>query len=181
MKKLVSTFMILFSVISVVKAENNIQLSIAGNYMFEVDNLYFAEIDRYYYVGDAFIFKAEADYYLEGFNNKFGVGIYASIGAPWYDGFEETSMTEFGPTLKWKFDINEFKIIPSLYIGYRSYEGEAGDGLGLNLSLKAQYPQEGFIPFVDFGFLSQPAGGNDATDITFAPVFIIGGGISIEL
>jgi len=181
MKRFFLLILILVNTSLFAQPGNNIQVSISGAYLFESDNLYFAEIDRFFYIGDAFILKAESDYYFHAFKNNFGVGMFANIGSPWYDGFEETFMIEFGPALKWKFNINKIVLIPSLYIGYRSYEGDAGDGLGLNLSVKAQFPQEKFIPFIDIGFLTQPAGGNDATDITFSPVFILGGGVSFNL
>ncbi len=181
MKRLIFFILLCINTSSFAQSENNVQVSISGAYMFESDNLYFAEVDRYFSIGDAVILKAEGDYYLQKFNNNFGIGLFASFGSPWYDGFEETSMIEFGPTLKWKFNLEQVELIPSLYIGYRSYEGDAGDGLGINLSFKAQFPRDKFIPFVDIGFLTQPAGGNDATDITFSPLFILGGGVGFNL
>ena len=181
MKRFIFLILICANTSLLAKPGNNVQVSISGAYLFESDNLYFAEIDRFFYIGDAIILKAESDYYFHTFNKNFGVGLFANIGSPWYDGFEETLMIEFGPALKWKFNLKKIVFIPSFYIGYRSYEGDAGDGLGLNLSIKAQFPQDKFIPFIDIGFLTQPAGGNDATDITFSPVFILGGGVSFNL
>ena len=181
MKKLFFIALLFISTNLFANPDKNFQVSLSGNYLFESENLYFVEVDRFYFFGDAFIFKTEIDYYLDGFANNFGLGFFANIGSPWYDGFEETSMTEFGPTLKWKIRFQKMIIIPALYIGFRSYDGDAGDGLGLNLSLKAQYPQDNFIPFIDICFLSQPAGGNDATDITYAPVFILGAGVAFNL
>lgn len=159
----------------------NIEIAVSAAHMTETDNLYFAEVNRYFYVGDAFIFKAEASYFFNAFSKRFGLGFYTNLGSPWYDGFEETSMSEFGAVLKWRLYAGKIIFVPSLYVGYRSYEGNAGEGLGLNFSVITQYPLKNITPFVDIGFLSQPAGGNDATDITYAPVFIIGGGIAINL
>jgi len=34
-----------------------------------------------------------------------------------------------------------------------------------------------YTVFGDFGFLTQPTGGNDVADITWAPIFYIAGGI----
>jgi hypothetical protein len=182
MKCLFSIFLLLLLTFSTnLFAKPDKQLSISGIYMFDDDNLYFAEANRYFFVGDAFIFKAEFDYYADAFAKNFAIGIFANFGSPWYDGFEETSMTEFGPSLKWRFSVKQLEIIPALYIGYRSYEGNAGEALGINFSVKAQFPQDNFVPFVDFGFLSQPVGGNDDTDMTFSPVFVIGGGVGINL
>ena len=180
MKLLFLLVLLIFSTSLLAKPGNN-QLSISATYMLEDDNLYFAEANSYFFVGDALIFKAEYDYYLASFGRNFGIGLFANIGSPWYDGFEETSMTEFGPSLKWRFDINQMEIIPAIYIGYRSYDGDAGEGLGINFSLKAQFPQDNFIPFIDIGFLTQPVGGNDDTDMTFSPVFTIGGGVGFNL
>ena len=173
---------LLFFIISFSYAgSNTTHISIAATQMSETDNLYFAEIDRYFYVGDALLFKAEVDFYLAAFNKNFGIGVFANFGSPWYGWYEEVSMTEFGPSFKFKINAGKVVFVPSLYIGYRSYEGDAGEALGLNLSVKVQYPLEKIVPFVDIGFLSQPAGGNDDTDITFSPVFIIGGGIGFDL
>lgn len=178
MKKL----LLLLSLLScplIAQNNKNIELSIALVQMTETDNLYFAEINRYFYVGDALITKAEVVYYSESFSKNFGVGMYINIGSPWYDGFGETSMTEIGPVLKWKIKIDKIVLVPTLYVGYRYYDQKAGDGLGINFSGIIQYPLDKFTPFLDLGFFSQPAGGNDATDITYAPVFGIGGGISV--
>ena len=181
MKRLLFLLLVCLSTNLFAQPDSNMQLSISGNYMFEDDNLYFAEVNRFFFIGDAVIFKAEIDLYLESFNENFGIGFFVNIGSPYYDGFEETSMTEFGPSIKWRFDVNKIEFIPALYIGYRSYEGDAGEALGINFSLKAQFRQDNFIPFIDIGFLTQPVGGNDATDMTFSPIFIIGGGVGLNL
>ena len=160
------------------QSKHNSELSIAGTFMVESDNLFIAEANRYFFVGDALLLKAEYDYYLDSFSKHFGLGLYINIGSPWYDGYEETSMTEIGTSLKWKFFINKVVLIPAAYVGYRSYEGSAGEGLGLNLSVKAQLPQDKFIPFAEIGFLTQPVGGNDESDATYSPVFIFGGGVA---
>jgi len=60
---------------------------------------------------------------------------------------------------------------PGAYFGYRSYGGDAGTGLGINGSLAFEYQLNKVKPFLDLGIMSQPAGGNDATDFTYSPVF----------
>jgi hypothetical protein len=179
MKRLI--FIVLFAPLFLQAQLKNSEVSLALNFMTESDDLYFAEADRYYYVGDALLFKADFSFFPDAFGKRFGIGIYSNLGSPWYDGFEETFTTEFGPLLKWKLVANKITFIPTLYIGYRSYEGDAGDGMGLNFSVLTQFSMDNFNPFIDIGFMSQPAGGNDATDITYGPVLIIGGGVTFGL
>ncbi len=179
MKKLfLIAIIVLYPAILISQSLNNAEFSISAGYIFEDDGLYFAEANRYFYFGDTEFFKGEASLYLNSFSNNFGFGAFFTYASPYYDGYGSITMTEFGPTLKVKFKLkNNITLIPTLYIGYRSYSDDAGDGLGLNLSVITQFKFEKVNPFLDIGFVSQPAGGNDATDITIGPVMLIGGGI----
>ncbi|MBN1498828.1 MAG: hypothetical protein JW982_01615 [Spirochaetes bacterium] len=96
---------------------------------------------------------------------------------------------EFGIALKPKFIMNEkmaFK--PGLNIGYRLNDRESmttspdeiteSDGLGLNLSAEVIYSiNDSYSLLVDFGFLSQPAGGNEDANVTWAPIFYLNVGV----
>jgi hypothetical protein len=181
MKKFVLIFLFFLQLNLFAQSKSNNEISIAGTFMVESDNLFLEEANRHFYVGDAFLGKAEFDYFFDTFSKNFGIGFYVNIGSPWYDGNGETFMVEFGPSVKWRIDLNKVVVVPAIYIGYRSYEDPAGEGLGLNLSIKAQFPQDTFIPFIDVGFLSQPVGGNDDTDATFSPVLIFGAGVGFAL
>lgn len=65
------------------------------------------------------------------------------------------------------------------YFGYRVYGDDTGTGPGINGSVAFEYQLNDKIkPFVDLGILTQPAGGNDFTDITYSPVLQINFGIT---
>lgn len=159
----------------------SLDVSVSAIYVVEGDNLYVHEADEYYYVGDGFLVKGEAIRYLPAFSQRFGVGAFMHAGYIWYDGFEEIAMFELGPAFSWRLQVEPFVVVPTLYFGYRRYSDDAGDGLGINLSLQARYPMGSYTPFFDVGFLTQPAGGNDASDATFSPVFTVGAGLTFGL
>jgi hypothetical protein len=155
------------------------EFSISVGYMIEDAVLYFHEINQERYVGDTFLLKADASYFSDSFSKRFGFGIYYTFGEPFYAFYDVVSQHEFGLVIKAKFSASRMLlIVPTVYVGYRSYDGEAGEGLGLNFSTIFQFPMDNISPFVDIGFMTQPTGGNDETDITYSPVFIIGGGVS---
>jgi len=99
---------------------------------------------------------------------------------------------ELGVALKAKFMLSpDLAMKPGLNIGYRSLSRDSvagyddpgddlsADGLGLNLSVEFQFALEGgYIFFADVGFLSQPAGGTDDVDVTWAPIFYLCAGIA---
>ena len=161
--------------------ESDLDVSVSATYVLEGDNLYVAEADEFFYVGDGVLLKGEAIRYLPAFSRRFGVGVFLQAGYLWYDGYEEIAMVEAGPAFSWRLQVEPFVVVPTLYFGYRHYGDDAGDGLGINVSLQARYPRGRYTPFLDVGFLTQPTGGNDDTDITFSPVFTLGAGLSFGL
>ena len=116
---------------------------------------------------------------------KFAVGAYFNYSSftASYGGYDaDADFYEFGIALKPRFILNATTAVkPGLNIGYRklSVEGyDDADGLGLNLSIEVQFMLEGgYVFFIDGGFLSQPAGGNDDVDITWAPIVYLAAGI----
>lgn len=155
--------------------QKSFEISAAYNYVTEAENLYFWEADRFLYVGSGSLFKAEGVNYF----SSFGVGGYFNVGTIWYDGFEDIGLVEAGSVFKYKIEAGKINLIPTIYLGYRTYGDEnAGDGFGANFSLITQYNLDQIKPFLDLGFISQPVGGNDATGISFGPVFSIGAGIA---
>jgi hypothetical protein len=53
---------------------------------------------------------------------------------------------------------------------------------GIGPSIEVQFATGSVVaPHVEIDFLSQPAGGNDYTDITFSPIFYLGAGCSLGL
>jgi len=155
------------------------EFSISLGYMFEGE-VYVWEPNFYGSVGETFLLKAEFDHYFATLNGRFGVGAYYSFSMPWYDGYEEVSVHEIGAVLKARLNAGDnIQIKPGAYFGYRAYGDDAGQGLGINGSVAVQYSvSEKLKPFIELGILSQPTGGNDATDITYSPVFQISAGVT---
>jgi len=177
------TFLILtlLCIVSNLNAQKlkNTEFSISAAYMFEDAVLYFHEINQERFVGDTFLLKGDFSYFPDSFSKRFGFGLYYTWAEPFYAFYDVVSQNEFGLSLKAKFNISRKIIfVPTAYIGYRSYDGEAGEGMGVNFSAIFQFPLDKITPFLDIGFMTQPAGGNDETDITYSPVFVIGGGVS---
>ena len=131
------------------------------------------------------LLRAIGDMYV---TPKFAVGAYVNIsrGDVSYASAEETfTMYELGISFKPRFQISPKHFIkPGLNIGYRKLDipdiGNAeSDGLGVNLSVELQFLLESeYIFYIDGGFLSQPAGGNDETDVTWSPILYILGGVA---
>jgi hypothetical protein len=136
--------------------------------------------------------RAFADAYVAP---KFAVGVYGNyskftLKSSDYDASVSGTLFEFGVSLKPRFLLSpEVAIKPGLNIGYRSTSrasmpGEtnvdlSADGMGLNLSVELQIKLEGdYIFHIDGGFLSQPVGGTDDADVTWAPIMYLAAGIT---
>jgi hypothetical protein len=148
------------------------EFSISLGYMFEGE-IYMWEQNFYGSVGETILFKAEYDHYFSVLAGRFGLGPYYCFGIPYYNGYEEIMQHEIGAVLKFRFNAGDkFQIKPGAYFGFRAYGDNAGTGFGINGSVSLQYQvSEKIKPFIDLGIMSQPAGGNDATDITYSPTF----------
>jgi hypothetical protein len=126
-----------------------------------------------------------ADFYLI---EKLAMGVYVNYSSASFEETDETAtIYEFGISIKPRFILSggSLAIKPGIQLGYR---GESVDikgaddvkGFGVNLSIEFQFNiHSNIAPFGIIGFLSQPAGGSDDTNVTFAPIFYVGGGISI--
>lgn len=116
---------------------------------------------------------------------KLAVGAFANYSSASFKGITNTaSLMEFGAAIKARFPLADgaAALKPGLNIGYRIISVDIPNvkdtkGLGLNLSVEVQFASKGFIPFVETGFFSQPAGGNKDTDVTWAPIIYIAGGV----
>ncbi|MFZ2905787.1 MAG: hypothetical protein WAZ98_06265 [Cyclobacteriaceae bacterium] len=161
------------------------EFSISVGYMFEGEG-YAAYFDQYFSVGETILIRSEFDHYFSAMGNRFGFGAYYMLGFPYYSYvYEVVTMHEFGLVLKGRLNAGEKLLIkPGIYTGYRSYSGGEyttvgpGTGFGLNASLAFQFQTNGIKPFIDLGIMTQPAGGNDETDITYSPTFQINFGIT---
>ena len=128
---------------------------------------------------------------------KFAVGAYfnyspAQLEKSGYNIDVDATFWELGIALKPRFVLSPtIALKPGLNIGYRNSTRDkiagfdspdtdvSADGLGLNLSVELQILLNGgYIFFVEGGFLSQPAGGTDDADVTWAPIMYLAGGIA---
>ncbi len=130
------------------------------------------------------LLQAFADFYLM---EKLAMGVYVNYSNASFEETDETTdVFEIGGSIKPRFILSggSLAIKPGLQIGYRteSIDIEGAEdimGLGVNVSVEFQFATESNItPFGVIGFLSQPAGGNDDTDVTFGPIFYLGAGVA---
>jgi hypothetical protein len=118
---------------------------------------------------------------------KFAVGAYVNF-SPMSSDYSNIGATlfEIGFALKPRFPIADgaATIKPGLNIGYRLISSDipASDevnAMAINVSCEVQFDaKQGFVPYFEIGFLAQPVGGNDLTDVTFAPIIYFGGGVA---
>jgi hypothetical protein len=130
------------------------------------------------------VIHAFGDFYLV---DKLAMGVYANLGPSITvsESKETATMYEFGVSIKPRFVIRGggVAVKPGLEIGYRVVSGKVFSNdvraLALNGSVELQInTHSGVIPFLVVGIYSQPAGGNGDTNVTFAPLFYAGIGVS---
>ena len=136
---------------------------------------YVAEFDVYQGTGSGLMLHTFYDHFVA---EHFGLGVFFSFSRPELNFFEEpASYTEVGLALKPRFFLGDnFTVKPGLNLGYRvineSFIEDPVTGLGIDLTTEIQFNIAGaFKPYVDLGFITQPTGGNEDSDITFGPVF----------
>jgi len=139
---------------------------------------------------------SEMGFTLKGYFDQFvlpmfAVGVYGQYSSTTltYGDLEVSAdMYEFGLTFKPKFMITPTSAIkPGLEIGYRKSTRESfapddiltdADGLALNMSAEVQFMLDnGYIFGITLGFITQPTGGNEEADVTWAPIFYALAGI----
>lgn len=179
MKKIMLTLLLLGVLCAQAQNLKKSDFSVSLGYMFEGE-VYLWESDFYGSVGETLLIRLEYDHYFDAMANRFGLGLFYTYGSPWYDGYETTGMHEIGGVIKARLSAGDKLLIkPGAYFGFRSYANNAGTGLGINGSVAFEYQLSDKIkPFIDLGILTQPAGGNEATDITYSPVFQVNFGIT---
>lgn len=89
-----------------------------------------------------------------------------------------------GGTLRARFQLEGgIQLRPGVILAYQSTSGDAFDdvsGLNVGLSFDVVFPLKGFNAIVgEIGFTSQPSGGNEDADVTWAPIFYIAVGYEI--
>jgi len=164
-------------------ASRSMDIGIGAGYTFggtvDVDG---ADVDM---EGNALI-HAFADFYLV---EKFAWGVYATFGPGVKSDLsdETATMYEFGMSLKPRFILSDgdLALRPALQIGYRiididsDVEGIDVDGMAVNASVEVQFKTSShLVPFGQVGFITQPTGGNDFSDVTWGPMFYLMAGVA---
>ena len=143
--------------------------------------VYIAEFDQFFDLESGLSLFGFYDFFI---TDKFAVGGNAHVAFPGQEFLGETlAFYELALALKMKFSLgNTVSYKPGFNLGYRLISSDDLDtiqGLGLNLTNEVQLDiSENFTPFVDLGFISQPAGGNDEFNATFSPVIVLRVGMS---
>jgi hypothetical protein len=127
----------------------------------------------------AFLLRTFADFYLMP---KLAMGLFFNF-SPYTIGNDDVTIYEFGGSIKPRFMLDkDLALKPGLNIGYRFTSADYAiyeiDALGLNLSIELQKQLKNMILHGEFGFLSQPAGGNSDVEVVFAPIIYFGAGIT---
>lgn len=158
--------------------ERTRDLAFSVGYIFE-GSAYFAEPNRNSAHSAGLMVRTFYDKYVA---EQFAVGVFAQSAFtdfPRYTTDSGALMIEGGFSFKARFLANEkVALKPGFNLGYRHYFADddfvAGGGLGLNVGLEAQYDYGApWLPYLELGFISQPTGGNDSTDITYDPIVYI--------
>lgn len=178
MKKILGFCLVLIAFNSLSQDLKRNEWNLSVGYLFEGEM--YVYVPKYYEtVGGSILLKGDWVHYFDTFANKFGVGLFYHIGFPYYGQYGDVTMAELGATLKARFNVgDQFMLKPAVLVGYRSYSNGGGTGLGVNGAVALQYQKSKLKPYFELGILSQPAGGNTATDITFSPVWHTSIGIS---
>lgn len=116
---------------------------------------------------------------------KFAVGAFASLSPLSWENYSQTAtMFELGISLKARFPLGDGSAVikPFIGFGYRHVSSDEDrstfNGMALDMGCEIQFSAQGFVPFIEIGFLSQPAGGNDFDDINFPPTIFFNAGIA---
>ncbi|MEM8506588.1 MAG: hypothetical protein AAF717_02110 [Bacteroidota bacterium] len=142
--------------------------------------LYIAEFDQFFDLESGLSLLGFYDFFL---TDKFALGGNVNIAFPSQEFLGETiTFYELALALKVKFELSPtLSYKPGFNLGYRLIASDDLDtiqGLGLNLTNELQLDiSESFKPFVDMGFITQPAGGNDDFNTTFSPLLVLRIGI----
>ncbi|MEM9076971.1 MAG: hypothetical protein AAGC43_08025 [Bacteroidota bacterium] len=163
----------------------NAQTSVKNEYGFSVGiltggDVYIAELDQNFDLESGVSIYAFYDFFI---TNGFAIGVNGNVAFPFLALLDENvSFYELALSLKPRFELSDkVSYKPGFNLGYRiitseelSEDGGTIQGLGLNLTNELQFHvSENFTPFLDVGFITQPAGGNDDFNVTFSPLVVL--------
>ena len=115
-------------------------------------------------------------------SNRLAAGAYALVafsGA--YD--EAATIFDLGLTLKARFPVRSAEIRVGPVLAYQRISVDVSsvdDSSGLNIGavFEVLFPLTSTLNGIgELGFISQPTGGNDDTDVTFAPILYVAAGV----
>ena len=129
-----------------------------------------------------FLTKIFYDGYLM---EKLAVGLYVDLSpVSIKESTTGSTMIEIGVAFKPRFLLADgaAAIKPSISLGYRNFSSDNTyadkvNAMGLNAACEIQFYSPSVMPFIEIGFLGQPSGGNDYSDLTFPPIFYFGAGV----
>ncbi|PRX57903.1 hypothetical protein [Flagellimonas meridianipacifica] len=147
-------------------------------------DVYVAELDQNFDLESGVSILGFYDFFI---TDGFAVGLNGSIALPYLALIDENvTFYELALALKPRFSLSDkVSYKPGFNLGYRlitsdelSEDGGTIEGLGLNLTNELQFHiSNSFTPFLDVGFITQAAGGNDEFNTTFSPLIVIRGGL----
>ena len=116
---------------------------------------------------------------------KLSIGVFLLHARPTVTVFDEdydANITTFGGTIKGRFGgADALQVRPGLAVGYQLISSDEGvddvKGLDVGGLVELSIPAGSIRVPIELGFISQPAGGNDDSDVTFSPIFYLAGGI----
>jgi hypothetical protein len=127
------------------------------------------------------LLKAELDGILV---EKLSMGVFAMYNSFSVENFKNTAnYWIIGGTIKPRFTLdNGSQIRPAMVIGYNYIKNEDmtenSDGLNVGFQIELTFPlQDSRWIVTEFGFFSQPVGGDPDYKLTFPPIFYIAAGI----
>ncbi|MEQ8627199.1 hypothetical protein [Ekhidna sp.] len=160
------------------------QYHVSINSVFEVEEVaYFDPPDAFSALEGGLMIKAAGVYGESTLRYGWFINYIPSNYVYRYD--FDLQMIGLGGVIGASFEVEDnIEIQPLAQIGYRvslpSEDVDSYNGLAVNLNINGIYWLEGNVhPKLNFGFLTQPAGGNSDNTFTFSPQWFIGAGVVI--
>jgi len=109
---------------------------------------------------------------------KFSMGGFFSYSGTESEGGESANILAIGGTFKARFTLKGgTQLRPGLIMAYQMTTGDAFDdvdGLDVGFTFEVVFPLQDHNALVgELGFTSQPAGGNEDADVTWAPILYL--------
>ncbi|MEL6305611.1 MAG: hypothetical protein AAFQ20_12585, partial [Bacteroidota bacterium] len=147
-------------------------------------DVYVAELDQNFDLESGISLFAFYDFFI---TDKFAIGPNISISFPTLALLDDgVNFYELAFAIKPKFGLSDtVSYKPGFNLGYRIITASDIDdvggtiqGLGLNITNELQFKvNDNLTPFIDIGFISQAAGGNEDFNVTFAPLIVLRAGL----